>query len=533
MTAHRTVVVGGGLAGLTAAAYLARLGCEPLVLEKSASCGGLVQSFERGGFVFDAGPRALGNSGILLPMLQDLGIELPMIRGLVSMGMGGEMVHFDDPGGAGRYLAALRRLYPGRERTFAALEQGVRTSCAMTRTLGRLPNPYFRPPLSDIPYLLGEFIPWLPSFLSVALRTGCDRRSVEAALAAMGADAALSDLVCGHFFKGTPRRFALGYFENFRDYLYPLGGTGRLAEALGAYIRARGGTIATEREVLSVRPADRVAVDRDGEAYGYRELLWAADLRALYERIEGGGLPSAALRRMGAEKARFRSSSPGESVFTLFLGADLAPEWFGRKSRGHLIYTPRTEGLGDLRRERLAELKAGFGHLSESALREWVGAFCARSAYEISIPALKDATLAPAGKTGLVVSLLTDGGLWETAERAGRAEELKELMTAGMLDALESSIYPGLRSKLLLCMGATPLSLTRRFGTSAGAITGWSLERRPPVPSSLLAIGSAVRTAVPHLWKAGQWSYSPSGVPVAILTGRIAAGGMAAACRRA
>jgi hypothetical protein len=31
------------------------------------------------------------------------------------------------------------------------------------------------------------------------------------------------------------------------------------------------------------------------------------------------------------------------------------------------------------------------------------------------------------------------------------------------------------------------------------------------------------KTAIPDVFKAGQWSYSPSGVPIAILTGRIAA----------
>jgi len=35
---------------------------------------------------------------------------------------------------------------------------------------------------------------------------------------------------------------------------------------------------------------------------------------------------------------------------------------------------------------------------------------------------------------------------------------------------------------------------------------------------------AAVRTKIPDIYKAGQWSYRPSGVPIAVLTGRIAAG---------
>ncbi len=61
------------------------------------------------------------------------------------------------------------------------------------------------------------------------------------------------------------------------------------------------------------------------------------------------------------------------------------------------------------------------------------------------------------------------------------------------------------------------------FNTTNGAITGWSLEEKSPVPSNLTGITTTVKTAIPDVYKAGQWSYSPSGVPVAILTGRIAA----------
>ena len=50
-TGHRVIVVGGGMAGLKSAVYLARSGMSVTLLEKEASCGGLVRSFERDGFV--------------------------------------------------------------------------------------------------------------------------------------------------------------------------------------------------------------------------------------------------------------------------------------------------------------------------------------------------------------------------------------------------------------------------------------------------------------------------------------------------
>jgi len=46
--------------------------------------GGLVASFERGGFVLDAGIRAIENSGIGFPMLRQLGIDLEFLPSTVS-----------------------------------------------------------------------------------------------------------------------------------------------------------------------------------------------------------------------------------------------------------------------------------------------------------------------------------------------------------------------------------------------------------------------------------------------------------------
>jgi phytoene dehydrogenase-like protein len=74
------IIVGGGMAGLTAAAYLSRTGHPVLLFEKEAKTGGLVNSFTHQGFVFDGGIRAIENSGIVFPMLRQLGIDIPMAR---------------------------------------------------------------------------------------------------------------------------------------------------------------------------------------------------------------------------------------------------------------------------------------------------------------------------------------------------------------------------------------------------------------------------------------------------------------------
>ncbi|MDH7483880.1 MAG: NAD(P)/FAD-dependent oxidoreductase, partial [Spirochaetales bacterium] len=70
---------------------------------------------------------------------------------------------------------------------------------------------------------------------------------------------------------------------------------------------------------------------------------------------------------------------------------------------------------------------------------------------------------------------------------------------------------------------ASPLTLARIDGSSEGAIVGWSFEHPLPVPSSMLQMNKSVQTSIPHVFKAGQWAFSPAGGPTAIMTGRLAA----------
>jgi phytoene dehydrogenase-like protein len=523
---RRMVVIGAGVSGLTAGAYLVRSGHDVLILEKTSHCGGLVNSFQKEGFTFDTGPRAFGNAEILVPMLEDLDIRLPLVKGLVSTGIGEDIVHYDDGGAVRGYIETLGKLFPDSREDIGRIEKKIRDYRSVARVLNRVPNPFFKNPLRDRRFLFREFLPWLPSFFGALVKTSLRTRTIEEALDALTDNRSLKDMVSQHFFKGTPAGFALGYFENYLDYKYPLGGTGQLPRALEEKVLSGGGLIRKEREVVKILPAQRRLVDRHGEEYAYDRLLWAADIRSLYLRLDGLSFAPGVLRSIEAEGRKYLSARPGESAFTVFLGVDESPEYFAKISRGHFIYTPRSAGLGELHRSRLEELKRAFPRISRRELFDWLKDFCERNSYEISMPALRDRSLAPPGKTGIVISVLCDGSLFSMAERAGWLDELREKTRDFMLDTLENSIYPGLRKKILFMESATPLTLMRMFNTAAGAITGWSLEGKAPVPDSLTGIMAAVKTAIPRVYKSGQWSYSPSGVPIAILTGRLAARAM-------
>ena len=109
---YEYIIVGAGLSGLTAAAYLSKAGYSVLVLETTPSLGGLLNSFTRDGYVFDSGARAIENSGIIRPMLKDLGIEMELVPSPVSIGVESEIIRIISKESIGHYREALETLYP-------------------------------------------------------------------------------------------------------------------------------------------------------------------------------------------------------------------------------------------------------------------------------------------------------------------------------------------------------------------------------------------------------------------------------------
>lgn len=70
------VVIGGGIAGLVSAAYLAGQGKNVKLFEQSSVLGGRARTKEKDGFLLNLGPHALYRSKVEMGILNDLGITL-------------------------------------------------------------------------------------------------------------------------------------------------------------------------------------------------------------------------------------------------------------------------------------------------------------------------------------------------------------------------------------------------------------------------------------------------------------------------
>ena len=97
-------------------------------------------------------------------------------------------------------------------------------------------------------------------------------------------------------------------------------------------------------------------------------------------------------------------------------------------------------------------------------------------------------------------------------------------MSETIIDVIDASIYPGLKAAVIDSFTSTPLTIERISGNSEGAITGWAFTNNfIPAVNKLPKVASSVLTPMPDTYQAGQWTYSPSGLPISILTGKLAA----------
>src|ERR1019366_1243598 len=71
MMVPRVAVIGGGHAGLAAAAQLRRIGVTPIVFERSEDVGGVVHAEQREGWVIDTGPCLAAEPDVAVRALLD------------------------------------------------------------------------------------------------------------------------------------------------------------------------------------------------------------------------------------------------------------------------------------------------------------------------------------------------------------------------------------------------------------------------------------------------------------------------------
>ena len=507
------VVVGAGIAGLTCACYLAKSGLKTLLIEKESKTGGLVNTFWHDGFAFDGGARAFENSGILFPMLHGLGIDLEFVKNPVSIGIDERWVTLASHDSLQEYASLLSETFPDNAADVALIAEDIRKIMGYLDVIYGIDNPLFLEDMHDPKYLKDSLLPWLVKYQKNIRHIKRLREPVYAHLKRLTSNQALIDMIAQHFFQNTPSFFAMSYFGLYLDYSYPMGGTGMLTQRLTDYFQEAGGTLLTNAAAHQIDPDKHELILSDGQNLGYQQLVWAADQQALYQ-----ALPSLVPAKVSKQRTLTASSSGADSIFSLFLGVDLDRIIVAERMGAHAFFTPEITGLSSLPDWR-SVAQSGM-----ESLYGWVDSYLERTTYELSCPAERDLSLAPDGKTGIIISTLMDYELVKFMADAGEYEAFKQICSDKIIAILDATLLDGLKEKTLFSVCATPLTIEEKAGTLQGAITGWAFTN-PIMPSESRfdKITKSVKTPIPDVVQCGQWSFSPSGVPTCVLTGKLAA----------
>ena len=526
---YNVIIVGGGMAGLTSAAFAADAGYSVLICEKENQLGGLINSFDKNGFTFDRGIRAIENSGIVFPMLKSLGIDIEFVKSRVSVGIEDRVITIISEENLKDYYELLVSFYPENIDDVKRIINNIKTVMKYMKVLYGIENPIFKDLKHDRNFLFKVLLPWIGKFIFTIGKINHMNTPVEKHLKTFTGNQSLVDIISQHFFKKTPAFFAMGYFSLYLDYSYPLGGTGMIPRRMEEFCVNRKAEIRKNTKIVALNPDNHSVTDGQGKVYFYKKLIWASDQKYMYKCIDTDNISNRkAKEKTIARKNEIKEKIGGDSVFTLYLSVDLPPSYFSEISNGHFFYAPLRMGLGEniySELNRLLSLQSkNPNEKTLEQIKNWISKYINYTTLEISIPVLKDKNLAPSGKTGLIISALFDYNLCKIIDEQGLYSEIKVYIENCMIDALSKSIYPPIRSAIMDRFSYSPLSIAKTTGSSEGAITGWAFTNKGmPAVNKMQNVSKSVLTPLNDISQAGQWTYSPSGLPIAILTGKLAA----------
>jgi phytoene dehydrogenase-like protein len=517
------VIVGAGMAGLTAAAYLAQANYSVVVIEKDASSGGLIGSFIVDGHVLDKGARGIIDSGIIFPMLKQLNLEIEFLDNPIKIVLGKESVDLVSKESLLEYQAMLNKLFPEEVNNIQKIMDDIFKVMGYMDVLYGIENPLFLPKPYSMEYLSKTLLPWMIRFVPNMSKAMKMLDPVDDHLRKYTKNESLVSMIMQHFFEKTPAFFGLSYFTLYMQYHYPKGATQSLVNALTQSIKDNGGQIVNEQEVNLLDSAQNLVTTKQGLSFNYKECIWAGDTASLYRLLKDDQtLPSKVRKGIDATKTLIQDKKGADSILSLYLLVKASPSRFLSTFGPHSFYTQDLQGLNVI---SLNDIKNSDGSFINDIdkIFEWVTRYLWLNTFEVSIPSLRDPSCSPEGETALIISTLFDYHLCKHIADTGHYEAFKKLITRVIIEyfTVEISELPNIIFKEIV---ATPLTIVGRTNNHEGSVTGWSFANKPfPVYFEFLKVSQSVKTPIPHVSQAGQWTFNPAGVPVAVLTGKLAA----------
>jgi phytoene dehydrogenase-like protein len=518
---YDVIVVGSGMGGLTTAAYTTRAAKRVLLLEKSSQPGGLFGSFRSGDYVFDHGARAVENSGIMFPMFRQLGLDLEFVKSPVHIRSGKYEVPITSDIELDPYAEFLTKLFPEEKQSIRLICDDIIRISKQMRVLYGIENPLFiDDAFTNMTYLTKTLLPWAFKFIRTIPKTQRYFTPIVQHLKKFTQNEALIDFISQHFFEETPAIFAMSYFSLYTDYNYPKGGTGEVVKRFIRFIVEHGGEVQYNAEVTQLDLDLQSVTTKAGQIFHYKTLVWAGSPPAMHRVVKTTN------KKLLKKNKKFLSLTKvgkgADSVMTVFMKVKDPNRTLAKQAGMHTFFTPYLDGLSG---HPIHLIQHDGSFIQDKAkIFDWIKEWYRRNTYEISVPVLRDTTLAPTNESGFIVSVLLDYQLTKFIADQGWYEDLKQLSNTYFVDILDQTWLSGLKSATYETMHASPLTMEKFAAVHQGSLSGWSFTNKPMLSEFLFTrVAKSIRTPYPNVFQAGQWAFAPAGLPTCALTGKLAA----------
>ena len=477
------IIIGGGIAGLSAGCYARMNGFRTRVFEMHKKPGGLCTSWKRQGYIIDGCLHWLigtGRHAGLRRMWDELGAldHVQVVDNEVYL-------HVEAADGA---AVSLPTDIDGMERTLmtlspadAALTGRFISACRTMRG--------FDMPLGKAPELMNGWdqLKFFVRFLPMLRSFGTWNRISIGEFAGQFSHPLLRRMFRSLFLPDFPMVFAIMTLAwlQAKNAGYPMGGSLAFSRGIEKRYLALGGEASyrarVKRIIVERNRAGGVLLE-DGSEHRADYVVSAADGHETIFGMLGGGYADRAIRDYYDNLPVF------PSLVHLAFGVNRTFDDIPRCVNGTILPLDPPLRIGAEQQDQL-----------------WV------HIYNF------DPTLAPPGRTLVRAMVPADFGKWQALHEHPERYQAEKERIAGEIIARLDRRFPGFASQVEMHDVATPVTFHRYTGNWKGSIEGWI-----PVPR---AGGMRLRMnkSLPGLsrfYLAGQWVQPGGGVPAAALSGR-------------
>lgn len=481
------IIIGAGMAGLTAGAILGKAGLKVRILEAETQIGGYAAGFNRNGFSFDTSIHWLNQlkSGSLsFEILDYLGADFPKCKPLTRIRRyKGDTFDYLLTSNPLELRETLLQDFPDEKE---GIQRFFRDTLALSGCMDKTQFLMRTHKSMSIWESMGwgwKALRWFfPMFKFI-------RASAEEGVKKYFSNPQLQSIFCSEMeMMSVVVPFAWAFSGDYQA--PPEGGSEAIPRWLKNRIDESGSDVRVNQRVKRILTEENRAAGvelEDGARLLSDYVIAACDIQTVYEKMIPKGMISEEVL------TNIRGAELYDSAVSVFIGLDCEPGSLGFNEE--LVFITRDNNSRE-------------DHSSGDPNKAGLTVFS---------PSFRDPSLAPVGKGTLIIycsARIEFADYWKTGDGKSRGERYKAFKKEYadiVIKRTAEAVSPDLPNHIEFVDMATPLTYQRYTGNRLGSIMG----PRPSRRNIRNKIAHYI-TPVDHLFLTGHWSEYGGGIPIAI-----------------